>query len=140
MACPRKARIYERFGECRDVPAVRWAGTEGAFNAMVMEMHGPSLDDVFTGCGRQFSLKTVLLLGEQMLDRIEYVHSCGVLHRDIKPNNFLMGRGADAHRVIIMDFGLAKVGEGMGSSTHGAKPDFARQAGLQHIWVPPQLS
>merc|ERR1712113_277814 len=67
-----------------------------------------SLQDLFDQCGRRFSMKTVLMLAEQMIDRIAYVHSCGIVHRDIKPHNFLMGVGEHSNQVYIMDFGLAK--------------------------------
>jgi serine/threonine protein kinase len=53
-------------------------------------------------------MKTVLSLMDQMLCRIEYVHSRYFLHRDIKPDNFLIGTGKKSHKVFIIDFGLAK--------------------------------
>jgi casein kinase 1, epsilon len=75
---------------------------------MVMELLGPSLEDLFNFCSRRFSLKTVLLLADQMISRIDYIHSRSFIHRDIKPDNFLMGLGKKGNLVYIIDFGLAK--------------------------------
>jgi serine/threonine protein kinase len=75
---------------------------------MVMDILGKSLEDLNQECKGKFSLKTVLLLGEQMIRRIQYLHNCRFLHRDIKPDNFVMGVENRKHNVFIIDFGLAK--------------------------------
>ena len=75
---------------------------------MVMELLGPSLEDLFNFCSRRFSVKTVLLLADQMISRIEYMHSKNFIHRDIKPDNFMMGLARRGNQVYIIDYGLAK--------------------------------
>ena len=75
---------------------------------LVLNLLGPSLEDLFNYCDRRFSLKTVLLLADQLITRLEYIHSKSLVHRDVKPDNFLMGTGRQGNVVHAVDFGLAE--------------------------------
>ncbi|XP_052181453.1 casein kinase 1-like protein 1 isoform X2 [Diospyros lotus] len=103
-----ESKIYRILQGGTGIPNVRWFGVEGDYNVLVMDLLGPSLEDLFNFCSRKLSLKTVLMLADQMINRVEFVHSKSFLHRDIKPDNFLMGLGRRANQVYIIDFGLAK--------------------------------
>ena len=79
---------------------------------LAMELVGPSLDKYFILCDKKFNLETTIFLGLQMIDRIEFVHTRGIIHRDIKPNNFLFGKftrtmDSNDSTLYIIDFGLS---------------------------------
>ncbi|XP_071726705.1 casein kinase 1-like protein 2 [Rutidosis leptorrhynchoides] len=103
-----ESKLYRILQGGTGIPNVRWFGVEGDYNVLVMDLLGPSLEDLFNFCSRKLSLKTVLMLADQMINRIEFCHSKSFLHRDIKPDNFLMGLGRRANQVYIIDFGLVK--------------------------------
>ncbi|KAK4418413.1 Casein kinase-like protein 11 [Sesamum alatum] len=103
-----ESKIYLLLQGGTGIPNLKFFGAESEYNVMVIDLLGPSLEDLFNYCNRKFSLKTVLMLADQLINRVEYMHSRGFLHRDIKPDNFLMGLGRKANQVYIIDFGLAK--------------------------------
>lgn len=103
-----EAKLYKILQGGMGIPKLRWCGVVEYDNAMIIDLLGPSLEDLFNFCGRKFSLKTVLILANQLLSRIEFVHSRSFIHRDIKPDNFMMGLGISGNQAHIIDFGLSK--------------------------------
>ena len=102
-----EADTYRSLSGGAGIPRVHAYETECEYNAMVFDLLGPSLEDLFNFCGRKFSLKTVLILADQLIRRLRYIHSKSVIHRDIKPENFLMGVGKRGNHVYVTDLGLA---------------------------------
>ena len=74
---------------------------------MIQDYLGPSLETLHEFMGRKFTEKTVLMIGVQMLDRLEYLHSKNYIHRDLKPDNMLIGH-LSKDEIYLIDFGLAK--------------------------------
>lgn len=75
---------------------------------LVMSRLGCSLETLFQRAGKYFSMKTIFMIAIQMIKRIEYVHTRGILHRDIKPDNFLIGPQDQEHIIYLVDYGLSK--------------------------------
>ncbi|KAF2815601.1 casein kinase-like protein I isoform epsilon [Mytilinidion resinicola] len=111
--------IYKKLAGSAGIPKLYWDGDECDYNVMVFELLGPNLEDLFNYCGRRFSLRTVLLLADQLIRRFQYIHSKGFLHRDIKPANLLMGHGTRGNIVYITDMGLAKESTDVAAARHG---------------------
>ena len=103
--------IYEakllRMMKGKGIPEMKGVIIEGDYNIMIMQLLGPSLEELFNYWKRIFSLKTVLMLAIQMLERIELVQNNHFIHRDMKPDNFLIGHKKPSY-IYLVDFGLAK--------------------------------
>lgn len=103
-----ESKIYRVLAGGYGIPNLKWYGSEGDYNILIIDLLGPSLEDQFNLCDKKLSLKSVLMLADQMLSRLEFTHSRGFIHRDVKPDNFLMGAGSKKHICHIIDFGLSK--------------------------------
>ena len=91
------------------IPTVKSFGYSGDNNVLVMELMGKSLEDLFeNSMNKKMSLRCVCNLGYQMIEIMEYIHNKHIIHRDIKPDNFVMGRDAKKKQLFLLDFGLSK--------------------------------
>lgn len=104
-------RTYKILSGSEGIPQAYYFGQEGLHNILVIDLLGPSLEDLFDWCGRRFSIKTVVQVAVQMITLIEELHAHDLIYRDIKPDNFLIGRPSqpDANMVHLIDFGMAKL-------------------------------
>ena len=103
-------RTYKIVAGTPNIPHAYYFGQEGLHNILVIDLLGPSLEDLFDWCNRKFSVKTVVQIAVQMITLIEDLHAHDLIYRDIKPDNFLIGRpGApDENNINLIDFGMAK--------------------------------
>ena len=101
-------KIYKNLEGGFGFPKIYGFYEERRQNILIMEMLGPSLEKLFNKCHKKFSQLTVLMIVEQILYRLEYIHSKNIVHRDIKPDNFLIGKGDKNKIIYAIDFGLSK--------------------------------
>ena len=90
-----------------NIPFIKSFGYNNDYNILVMELLGKSLEDIFN-VRKQFSVKTVAMLGYQMINTLQFIHDRHIIHRDIKPDNFVMGYDDKNAKLYLLDFGLAK--------------------------------
>ncbi|KAJ6525590.1 CK1/CK1/CK1-G protein kinase [Mycena capillaripes] len=121
---PRKAEAPQLRDECRSyrilagcsqsppgIPQIYHFGQEGLHNILVIDLLGPSLEDLFDMCGRKFSIKTVCMAARQMVPLARANHPREEPHLPRhQPDNFLIGRPGTkgANVVHVVDFGMAK--------------------------------
>ena len=103
-----ESKLYMALQGGIGIPKIYWCGSQGNYNILIMDLLGPSLEDLFNYCKRKFTLLTSLMIIDQMLSRIEFIHSRNFIHRDVKPDNFLIGKGNKKFQIYAIDFGLAK--------------------------------
>ena len=90
-----------------NIPKVKSYGFNSTYNILIMQLLGKDLE-YYLKKKKIFSIKTVCMLGFQMLNILEEIHEKHILHRDIKPENFVMGLNQYSNIVYLIDFGLAK--------------------------------
>jgi len=90
-----------------NIPYIKLYKSTSDYNILVMQLLGKSLESLFEE-RKKFSLKTVCMIGYQFISVLEYIHNKHILHRDIKPDNFVMGLNNLSQYVYLIDFGLAK--------------------------------
>ena len=101
-------KIYKYLEKGFGIPKIYECSKDKKYTILIMDLLGDSLEKKFNQCNRKFSLLTVLMIMEQLVSRIEFIHSKNLLHRDIKPDNFLVGRGKKSNIIYAIDFGLSK--------------------------------
>jgi len=101
-------KVYKSLQGVDNISEVYFHGSLPRHNYMVMELHGPSLEEVFVQQERKFTMKTVLLVAIQLLKSLMDIHDREYIHRDIKPENFLIGTGPRRNKIFTIDLGLAR--------------------------------
>ena len=103
-----ESKVYQILDGVTGIPKFIWYGKQENYNILIIELLGRSLEDIFNYCKRNFSLLTTLMVVEQMISRIEYIHNKNFIHRNLSPENFLIGRKNKKNIIYLIDFLFAK--------------------------------
>lgn len=102
-----ETKIYQYLNGTNGIASLKWYGTDMSYRYMVITLLGDSLSFLTNKYGF-FSLEVTFQIALNSIDIIQSIHDKGLIHRDIKPDNFLFGKGANKNKLNIIDFGICK--------------------------------
>lgn len=103
-----ESKILQELQGLTGFPKIIFSGKHDDLNILVMELLGNSIRSKFIEMNKSFSLQTIVLLTEQMLERIKSLHDKNYFHRDIKPQQFVLPLKQNDKKIFMIDFGLSK--------------------------------
>ena len=109
----KEAKIYKKLVGAPGFPICKHYIMENGNESLVMEYLGKNINNLMWDVVEashigHLSLKTVLMIADQALSRLQYLHKKGYVHCDVKPENFAVGRKPSDNTLFLIDMGLAK--------------------------------
>lgn len=92
--------------ELNTVPKVRYFGYTNNYNYMIMDLLGNTIEQYYNENKVTGITNQIKWIGVKLVECVKEIHECGILHRDIKPDNFLLS--IDETTIKLVDFGLSK--------------------------------
>lgn len=102
-----ETKIYQYLNGQEGIPQVLWFGLDENYYYMAMDLLGSSLQKIREN-SEPFSLEVAVTITIVMVKRLECVHKKGLIHRDVKPDNFLFGLDEKKNMLHLIDFGFCK--------------------------------
>jgi casein kinase 1 len=103
-----ESRKYQYLSHLPGIPNIKWFGKDLSNYYMVINLLGDSLESFIQKTKTRFSLKMTLYIGIQIIKLLKTIHERTLVHRDIKPDNFLFGPDNDKRQLHLIDFGFCK--------------------------------
>lgn len=103
-----ETRVYQYLNGCPGIPNIRWFGTDSTSNYMVIDLLGVSLTQMIKTDQKNLSLAVIAKIGIQMIDILQGIHDKGMVHRDLKPDNFLLHPTKGIDQIYLIDLGVCK--------------------------------